>query len=63
MTSNMPLPWHADVLADPNGGIWLATYAGLVRYDGTTTTYDQANTRMPGTVVCDVARGASTLSN
>jgi len=49
-----------DVMADPSGGIWLGTYAGLVRYDGTTwTTYNQANTGMPGTVVYDVARRAS----
>jgi ligand-binding sensor domain-containing protein len=61
-TSNTPLPSDGmlDVLADPNGGIWLGTYAGLVRYDGTTwTTYNQANTGMPGTVVSDVARRAS----
>jgi len=61
-TSNAPLPSDGmlDVMADPSGGIWLGTYAGLVRYDGTTwTTYNQANTGMPGTVVYDVARRAS----
>ena len=41
-----------DVEADPSGGIWVGTYAGLVRFDGTTwTIYNQANTGMPGTVV------------
>ncbi len=61
-TSNTPLPSDGmnDVEADPNGGIWLATYDGLVRYDGSTwTTYDQSNTGMPGTVVSDVARRPS----
>jgi len=49
-----------DVEADPNGGIWLATYEGLVRFNGTTwTTYNQANTGMPGVVVSDVARRSS----
>ena len=60
--SNTPLPSGGmlDVEADPTGGIWVATYAGLVRFDGTTwTTYNQANTGMPGTYVADVARRAS----
>ena len=49
-----------DVEADPNGGIWAATYEGLVRFDGTNwTTYNRANTGMPGTVVSDVARRPS----
>jgi ligand-binding sensor domain-containing protein len=61
-TSNSPLPSDGllDVLDDPNGGIWLGTYEGLVRFDGTTwTTYNQANTGMPGTVVYDIARRPS----
>ncbi len=61
-TGNTPLPSNGmvDVEADPTGGIWAGTYAGLVRFDGTTwTTYNQANTGMPGTVVADVARRAS----
>lgn len=61
-TSNTPLPSDGmvDVMADPSGGIWLGTYAGLVRYDGTSwTTYNQANTGMPGTVVCSIARRSS----
>ena len=46
-----------DVEADPNGGIWVGTYEGFARFDGTTwTLYNQANTGMPGTVVADVAR-------
>ena len=49
-----------DVEADPNGGIWVGTYEGFARFDGTTwTLYNQANTGMPGTVVSDVARRAS----
>ena len=49
-----------DVIADPNGGIWVATSKGLGRFDGTNwTTYNQANTGMPGVVVADVARRAS----
>jgi ligand-binding sensor domain-containing protein len=61
-TSNSPLPSDGllDVLADPSGGIWLGTYAGLVRYDGTTwTTYNQANTGMPGTLVYSITRRVS----
>ena len=61
-TSNTPLPSGGmlDVEADPSGGIWVATYDGLVRFDGTTwTTYNQANTGMPGPVVSDVARRPS----
>jgi hypothetical protein len=49
-----------DVEADPSGGIWVATYEGLSRFDGTTwTTYNQANTGMPGIGVQDVARRSS----
>ena len=60
--SNTPLPSGGmlDVEADPNGGIWVATYEGLARFDGATwTTYNQANTGMPGIVVSDVARRPS----
>ena len=49
-----------DVEADPSGGIWIGTAAGLVRFDGTNwMIYNQANTGMPGTVVADVARRSS----
>ncbi len=61
-TSNSPLPsaYILDVEADPSGGIWIGTAAGLVRFDGTNwMIYNQANTGMPGTVVYDVARRAS----
>lgn len=61
-TSNSPLPsaMILDLEADPSGGIWIGTAAGLVRFDGTNwTVYNQANTGMPGTVVYDVARRAS----
>jgi ligand-binding sensor domain-containing protein len=59
-SSNFPNAGLTDVEADPNGGIWVATYSGLVRLIGATTTiYNQANTGMPGTVVADVARRAS----
>jgi hypothetical protein len=57
--SNSPLPsgYILDLEADPSGGIWIGTAAGLVRFDGTTwVIYNQANTGMPGTVVYDVAR-------
>ena len=60
--SNTPMPSGGmlDVEADPNGGIWVATYEALVRFDGATwTIYNQANTGMPGPVVSDVARRAS----
>ena len=60
--SNTPMPSGGmlDVEADPNGGIWVATYEGLARFDGATwTTYNQANTGMPGIVVSDVTRRAS----
>ncbi len=60
--SNSPLPsgYILDVEADPSGGIWIGTTAGLVRFDGTNwMIYDQANTGMPGTVVSDVARRPS----
>jgi hypothetical protein len=60
--SNTPLPngGFFDVEADPSGGIWAGTYAGLVRFDGTTwTSYTRANTGMPGIVVTDVARRPS----
>ena len=55
---NTPMPSGGmhDVEADPAGGIWIATSAGLVRFDGTNwTVYNQANTGMPGTFVYDVA--------
>jgi hypothetical protein len=58
-TSNTPLSSAGltDVEADPNGGIWVGTYEGFARFDGTTwTLYNQANTGVPGTVVADVAR-------
>jgi ligand-binding sensor domain-containing protein len=61
-TSNTPLTsaGMTDVEADPNGGIWVGTYEGFARFDGTTwTLYNQANTGMPGTVVSDVARRSS----
>ncbi|HZS17831.1 MAG TPA: hypothetical protein VFA51_07855 [Candidatus Udaeobacter sp.] len=61
-TSNSPLPsaMILDIEADPSGGIWIGTAAGLVRFDGTNwMIYNQANTGMPGTVVYDVARRAS----
>ena len=61
-TSNSPLPsaMILDVEADPSGGIWIGTAAGLVRFDGTNwMIYNQANTGMPGIVVADVARRAS----
>jgi ligand-binding sensor domain-containing protein len=61
-TSNSPLPsaMILDVEADPSGGIWIGTAAGLVRFDGTNwMIYNQANTGMPGTVVYDVTRRAS----
>jgi len=61
-TSNSPLPsaMILDVEADPSGGIWIGTAAGLVRFDGTNwMIYNQGNTGMPGTVVYDVARRAS----
>ena len=61
-TSNTPLTsaGMTDVEADPNGGIWVGTYEGFARFDGTTwTLYNQANTGMPGTVVADVARRSS----
>jgi len=61
-TGNSPLPsaYILDVIADPSGGIWIGTAAGLVRYDGSTwTTYNQANTGMPGTTVTSVARRSS----
>ena len=61
-TSNSPLPsaWIFDVEADPSGGIWIGTGAGLVRFDGTNwMIYNQGNTGMPGTVVYDVARRPS----
>ena len=49
-----------DLEADPSGGIWIGTGAGLVRFDGTNwMIYNQGNTGMPGTVVYDVARRAS----
>ena len=49
-----------DVEADPSGGIWIGTAAGLVRFDGTNwMVYNQANTGMPGIVVADVARRSS----
>jgi ligand-binding sensor domain-containing protein len=61
-TSNSPLPsdYILDVKADPSGGIWVGTAAGLVRFDGTNwMIYNQANTGMPGTVVYDIARRPS----
>ena len=61
-TSNSPLPsaMILDVEADPSGGIWIGTAAGLVRFDGTNwMIYNQANTGMPGIVVADVARRSS----
>ena len=61
-TSNSPLPsaYILDVEADPSGGIWIGTAAGLVRFDGTNwMIYNQANTGMPGIVVADVARRSS----
>jgi ligand-binding sensor domain-containing protein len=61
-TSNSPLPsaMILDIEADPSGGIWIGTAAGLVRFDGTNwMIYNQANTGMPGTVVYDVTRRAS----
>ncbi len=61
-TSNSPLPspMILDVEADPSGGIWIGTAAGLVRFDGINwMIYNQSNTGMPGTVVYDVARRAS----
>ena len=49
-----------DLVADPSGGIWIGTAAGLVRFDGINwMIYNQANTGMPGTVVYDVARRPS----
>jgi ligand-binding sensor domain-containing protein len=61
-TSNTPLTsaGMTDVEADPNGGIWVGTYEGFARFDGTTwTLYNHANTGMPGVVVADVARRSS----
>ena len=61
-TSNTPLTSSGmtDVEADPNGGIWVGTYEGFARFDGTTwTLYNQANTGMPGVVVANVARRSS----
>ena len=61
-TSNSPLPsdYILDVIADPGGGIWIGTTAGLVRFDGTTwTVYNQDNTGMPGTNVNGIARRPS----
>jgi ligand-binding sensor domain-containing protein len=62
-TSNSPLPsdYILDLVADPAGGIWIGTAAGgLTRFDGTNwTTYNQANTGMPGTNVSGIARRAS----
>ena len=58
-TSNSPLPsaMILDLEADPSGGIWIGTAAGLVRFDGINwMIYNQVNTGMPGTVVYDVAR-------
>lgn len=60
--ANSPLPsdYILDLIPDPNGGIWIGTAAGLVRFDGATwTTYNQANTGMPGKVVSGVARRPS----
>src|SRR5437762_9109914 len=49
-----------DVEADPNNGIWVGTYEGFARFDGTMwTLYNQANTGIPGIVVADVARRSS----
>jgi len=56
--TNSPLPSSAlnDVEADPAGGIWIATFAGLVRFDGTNwTIYNPGNTGMPASVIYDVA--------
>ena len=58
--SGLPSDYILDVKADPNGGIWIGTAAGLVRFDGVNwMTYNQANTGMPGVVVADVARRSS----
>ncbi|HSK28766.1 MAG TPA: FG-GAP-like repeat-containing protein, partial [Candidatus Limnocylindria bacterium] len=62
LRENSPLPSNGvlDVEADPTGGIWIATYTGLARFDGTNwTTYNQANTGMPGPAIFDVARRQS----
>lgn len=58
--SGIPDGTTNDVIADPRGGIWVATALGLGRFDGTNwTTYNRANTGMPGVTVVDVTRRAS----
>jgi ligand-binding sensor domain-containing protein len=58
--SPLPSPYILDVEADPSGGIWIGTSAGLVRFDGTNwMIYNQANTEMPGRIVYAVARRPS----
>lgn len=59
---NSPLPsdYILDLMADPAGGVWIGTTAGLVRVDGTNwTVYNQANTGMPGTGVSGITRRQS----
>ena len=60
--SNSPLPsdYMLDLKADPAGGVWIGTTAGLVRFNGNTwTIFDQANSDMPGTSVKGIARRAT----
>ncbi|MDQ6655958.1 MAG: dockerin type I domain-containing protein, partial [Verrucomicrobiota bacterium] len=61
-SSNTPLPSVSmtDVKADPTGGIWVATFEGLGRFNGAAwTIYNQASTGWPGPLVASVARRAS----
>jgi ligand-binding sensor domain-containing protein len=61
-STNSPLPSGSltDVEADPTGGIWVATFEGLARFNGITwTVYTQATTGWPGPLVTAVSRRPS----
>jgi ligand-binding sensor domain-containing protein len=61
-STNSPLPSGSltDVEADPTGGIWVATFEGLARFNGITwTIYTQATTGWPGPLVTAVSRRPS----
>ena len=46
MTDGLPQSSVNDILQSQDGYLWLATYGGLVRFDGVSfTTYDRSNTR------------------
>jgi ligand-binding sensor domain-containing protein len=58
--SGLPSGSLTDVEADPNGGIWVATFDGLARFDGNTwSSHTQASAGWPGPLVTDFTRRAS----